>query len=166
MATNSKYSIVIENNTQSKESPVAKSESSTAPQYSKGQLRTQSALKAMVAIDKYVAPFVEQAISYEVGTIELRTGAAELQQRIEFGLSVAKSAVGFVSSIAIGAATGNLPGAIIAGVMSIGTTAMNYANNARRIRVQSSLESITQRGYASRAGGYAPTSIQSRSKTQ
>lgn len=166
MSTNT-YRIVLENSTQSKNSPVANLSSSLSePKYTTGQLRTQTALKAIVAYDKYVAPFVEQAIQYQVSTIELRTGARELQQRVEFGLSITKSAVGIVSSVATGYAMGNLPGAVIAGIISIGTTAMNYANRERTIRTQGSLESITQQGYALRAGGYAPTSIQSRSRTQ
>lgn len=166
MATNNSYRIIIQNGTQSKRSPVAKSESSAESQYSKGQLRAQTALKAMVAFDKYVGPFVEQAISYSVGTIELRTGAQELQQRVEFGLNIAKQAGGILTSALAGYAMGNLPGALIGAIISVGTTALNYANRERTIKVQGSLESITQRGLTARSGGYAPTSIQSRSRTQ
>lgn len=166
MESNGPWVIRIENKAQSRRSPIANDTQGSDSKYTSGQLRAQGALKALVAIDKFAAPFVEQAIQYQVGTINLRTGAAELQQRVEFGLSLAKSAAGIGTGLLAGYAVGNVPGAIIGTLISGVTTVMNYANRAKTIRTEADLESITLRGLNNRAGGYPPTSIGSRSATQ
>ena len=166
MNSNSTIIIRIENGAKTKKSPIANSSDKSEHKYTTGQLRAQSASKALVAYDKFVAPFIETAIHQQVSTIELRTGASELQQRIEFGLGVAKQAGGLVTSVLAGFAVGNLPGAIIGGLISGITTVINYANKVRTLRLEENLESITLRGLNTRAGGYSPTSIGSRDRAQ
>lgn len=164
------YTVVLRNETQSKESPIAKSDSPGRTQsvqsYSSGQMRAQTALKALVAYDKFVAPFVEQAIQQQVSTIELRTGSKELQQRVEFGLGIAKQAGGIATSFLTGYAIGNLPGAIVGTLISGLTTALNYANKAQTLKLEQNLENVTLRGLNVRAGGYAPSYAGSRGRTQ
>ena len=168
MAQQSEFVIWIKNGTQGRASPVAGGIGSddNKPKYTNGQLRAQGALKAMVAYDKFAAPFVESAINYRVSSISLRTGSSELQERVEFGMSAAKSAIGLVSSVVSGYAVGNLPGAIIGGLISVGTTAMNYAQKVKTIRLQGLLENASLRGINARSGGYAPTSAGSRGAKQ
>jgi len=166
MAKQSPYIIILKNETGATDSPVAGNSGNSESKYTVGQKRAQSVVKALVAYDKYAAPFIESAIRYQVSTIELRTGATELQQRTEFVLGVAKQAGNLATSILTGYAIGNLPGAIIGGLISVGTTAINYANRQRTIQTQASLEGITLRGMNVRAGGYAPSYGASRSGTQ
>ena len=162
---NSTYVIRIENGTSGGgDSPIAGNTSSSSSSssggnkktYTQGQKNAQTALKALVAYDKFVKPFVDQAIQHQVSTIELRTGSAELQQKVEFGLGIAQSVGGILQGALAGYAVGNLPGALIGTLVSVGTTVMNYANQADKIRMQQSLENITLRGMNVRAGGYAP----------
>lgn len=160
------YVIILKNEARTQKSPVANSSEKSEQKYTSGQLKAQGAIKALVAYDKYAAPFVEGIVQHGVGTIELRTGAAELQQKIEFGLNMAKTAGGLVTSALTGYAIGNLPGALIGVLISGVTTAINYANRRDTIRLEQNLENITLRGMNVRAGGYMPISIASRSRTQ
>jgi hypothetical protein len=162
----SPYVIIIKNQARTQKSPVANSSEKSEPKYTEGQLKAQGLIKALVAYDKYAAPFVENIVQRNVGTIELRTGAEELQQKVEFGLSIAKTAGGIITSALTGYAIGNLPGALIGTLISGVTTVMNYANRANTLRLEQNLEDIALRGMNVRAGGYMPTSIGSRSRTQ
>lgn len=158
MANSNTHQIIIKNETKSGgNSPLAGSSDKSESKYTAGQTGAQNVIKAVVAYDKFVAPFVEQAIQTKVNTIELRTGSAELQQRVQFGLSVAKSTGGILSSLLTGYAIGKLPGAVIGATIGIATTVMNYSNKAKVIGYQKNLESITLRGMNVRAGGYAPS---------
>ena len=51
----------------------------------------------------------EQLITAEIGRVELRTGAAEYQQRIQTVYSIGSSIANSVVSIGVGVKTGNLP---------------------------------------------------------
>lgn len=163
---NSTYTIKITNNTKAvKNGPVANSTSESAQNPETGQTNAHDALTAIVAIDKFAMPFVEQSINYQVSTISLRTGASELQQRVQFGLNVAKQAIGIGATLITGFATGN-PLLIVGGLISATTTAINYANQAQTIKTESDLENITRRGLNVRAGGYAPAYGASRTASQ
>lgn len=56
-----------------------------------------------------VKGLAEQLITAEIGRVELRTGAAEYQQRIQTVYSVGSSVLNSAVAIGVGAATGNLP---------------------------------------------------------
>ena len=70
MNNDSMYVIVLKNEAREKKQPVA-----NTPQYSSGQMGAQVAVKALVAYNKFGAPFVDQIVQRNVGTIALRTGA-------------------------------------------------------------------------------------------
>ena len=170
MATH-EYVIKIQNETSGKKSPIAGSNNSGSSKSEKaqatvGQERAQSALKAIVAYNKFIAPFVDSAVERELGTIELRTGASELQQRVNFGRSIAKQVGGLATSVIAGYAVGNLPGAIIGGLISVATTAMNYSNRQNVLNLNRNLEDITISGRNIRAGGSISTFKSSRETVQ
>lgn len=161
MNNDSMYVIVLKNEAREKKQPVA-----NTPQYSSGQMGAQVAVKALVAYNKFGAPFVDQIVQRNVGTIALRTGASELQERTEFALGIAKSTGGLLTSILTGYAIGNAPGAIVGALVSLGTTAFGYINKIQALQHEQNLENISLRGLNERAGEYPPTSIGSRSRTQ
>lgn len=166
MANNNVYVIRIENGAVEAVSPLAYDTRKSEPKKTVGQQRADKIVKALVAYDKYAAPFVESVVQHQVGTINLRTGAEELQQRVEFGLGIAKQVGGLATSVLTGYAIGNLPGAIIGGLISGITTVINYANKADTLRMEQNLESISLRGMNVRAGGYAPSYGASRTARQ
>ena len=170
MAGKSTYTIILKNGTGGGNSPLAGSggagTSSGNQQVSAGRQRAQDAVKVIVAYDKFVEPFVNQIVSHQVGTIQLRTGAAELQQRVEFGMNVAKSAAGLGASILTGYAVGNVPGAIIGGLISVGTQLLGLSNRSKEIQMNKDLEDISIMGMDIRAGGNVASFSQSRGTRQ
>lgn len=69
---------------------------------------------AAVAIYKTAKGFAQQLITHQVSTIELRTGASEYQQKMQFMYNIGNSALGILESIALGAAVGGgAPGALV-----------------------------------------------------
>lgn len=163
---NSNFVIRIENATKQTNSPIAnRAANNDDADPASGKKDANGVLKAIVAVDKYAEPFINAAIQQHVSTIELRTGASEHQQRVEQTLNLAKQAVGIGTTLVTGFATMN-PLLIVGGIVSAATTAINYANKAKKIQMQQSLESISLRGMNVRAGGYAPSYSASRTGRQ
>lgn len=162
MANNS-YVIILKNETSNSESsPIASpsgggsdspKSGTNAPQTTKGNAMATNIVKGLVAYNTYVKPFVSQVIGHQINTVALRTGADEVQQRLQFAYEIGSAALGIGASILTGAAIGNVPGAIIGAVVGVTSTIMNYANKAQTIQLQSNLENITIRGLNIRAGG-------------
>ena len=94
--------------------------------------RIVSGTTAMAIADKLV--------SYEISTVSLRTGAREYEQKLQFGYSTFKQTI---APLAIGAATGGLPGAIIGGLFGLSMQAISWSQNAQTIRYNQSLENIS-----------------------
>ena len=123
-------------------------------------------VKGLVAYGNYIKPFAKQIIQHEVDIVELRTGSEKLQQRVSFGYQMATSALGIVENIAIGAAIGNLPGAIIGAVMGLTTWGIGIANRQDTINLQRINEDASLRLMDVRAGGTLSTYSQSRGGRQ
>lgn len=113
-----------------------------------------------------VKPFVKQILQHQVNTVELRTGAAELQEKISFAYQIGGQAISIIESVAIGAMIGNLPGALLGAGLSIGGTMLGYAQAADTIRLQGQLESIGNSMLNVRAGGQVQTYGGSRERRQ
>ena len=122
--------------------------------------------KGIVTFNSYVMPFVDQLVTQRISTISLRTGAEELQEKTSFVYSAIKTGVGLIESVLIGGLVGNLPGAIIGGLMSISTTAISYANKAQTLNLQRRVESMSLRNMEIRAGGSLATFSGSRGRSQ
>lgn len=161
------YTITLKNESSGESSgtPVAgQTQQAKAP--ANGNAAAKGVVKGLVAYNTYVKPFVSQIVSQQINTISLRTGASEQQQRIQFAYEVAQQAAGIGASILTGFAIGNVPGAIAGAVVGVASTALNYANKAQTIQLESDLENISIRGLTVRSGGYAPSYSGSRSGTQ
>lgn len=103
------YEVIIRAEDIKKKSAVAGTEEKTEKTY--GEKSAASLEKGVKGLVSYasVKSTAEQLITAEIGRVELRTGAAEYQQRIQTVYSVGSSVVNSAGAIGIGAATGNLP---------------------------------------------------------
>ena len=137
----SKYEIIIKDETTSrKKSPIADNNDNSDNTVDNAAKEQLSARREMVgayfAVKRVVSPFISQAINYGISTIAIRTGANEQQQRIQFTSDMAQKALGFVESIAIGAAVGGVAGAIGGALMSVATTVSSVALNQSKINLK------------------------------
>ena len=99
---------------------------------------------AAVAIYKTAKGFAQQLITHQVSTIELRTGASEYQQKMQFMYNIGNSALGILESIALGAAVGGgAPGALVGALVGIAGQAISYAQAQNVIDLNRTLESMT-----------------------
>ena len=150
------YEFILKNETadsESEPSAVAGSEAGKEPKKEKKQLsNAQIGIgKGLVAYNM-AKPWINQVVSHNISLVELRTGSREAQQRRQFHYEIASKVMGFGESVLAGFAIGNVPGAIIAGLTSLGHTAITYAQREETINVQRNVEAQTiQRNYI-RAG--------------
>lgn len=115
---------------------------------------TKSADSAKAAAQRIVsvgtaASIADNLISYEINSVSLRTGATEYEQKLQFGYSTLKSTV---LPLAIGAATGGLPGAAIGLVFGIAMQGIQWAQNSQTISYNKQLENISITMASVRAG--------------
>lgn len=102
-----------------------------------------------------IKQIAESAISYELSTVNLRTGAAEYSQKLQFAYNEGSQALSAVGSIAMGAAVGGFVGAAVAAVgvgISYVMKFIGWAQNAARLETEQNLESISI-GFASTRAG-------------
>lgn len=151
------YEIVIRNETEgSDRSPISGSNASKKDTTSSGggiAPWRKNIAKGIAVTNTYIKPFADQLITQKVSTVELRTGAQELEDKLSFGYQMGQKAFGFVESVAVGALVGNLPGAILGGIMSLATMAVDYSNKQQKIDLQRSVENIGLQYMNIRAGG-------------
>ena len=132
------YEFIIKNesNGQKKlKSPTANSSSESAKE-------KQTTLISGVAAYAYAKKITTQVISYRVNTVELRTGQAELQEKISFKYDIAQRTFGFIESIAIGGGLAGIPGAVIGGMAALTTWAINVAQKQSTINLNRDIENI------------------------
>lgn len=98
--------------------------------------------KKVVAVTGLAAT-ADKLISYNISTVNLRTGASEYEQRLSTVYSGIKQ-VGMAGlAIATGVATGNLPLALL-GLAVAGTQQLiNISQKAQTIRTEQSIENIS-----------------------
>lgn len=131
------YEIIIKNKSSGgARSSVAGSTSSSAKDKQQDTI-------AGVAVYGYAKKLATQVVSHRVNTVELRTGQAELQQKISFKYDVAKQAFGFFESIAIGGGLAGISGAVIGGVLSLGSMLVNLANRQDTININRDIENVS-----------------------
>ena len=150
------YEFILKNETTDAENEntgVAGSESGKEPKKEKKQLsQGQIAVgKGLVAYN-LAKPWINQVVSHEISLVELRTGSREAQQKTQFAYDVASKVGGLFTSVLSGYAVGNVPGAIVAGLVNIGHTVVSYAQKEETINLQRSLESRTLQMNYVRAG--------------
>lgn len=175
-----KYEIILRNETNSgQKSPIAGN--GTTPSETNNNsggnnsisTTRRGAASALVAVNTYIKPFVDQMATQYVSTVALKTGAQEQEERMSYTMNVAQKVYSFGSSLATGALMGSaggpigaIAGAIIGGVMSLATMAVDYSNKQEKLDLQHSVESIGLRYLNNRAGGSVASFSGSRLKNQ
>lgn len=163
------YEIVLKNQTrQSKKSPIS-GDTKEVKVGNKSQIGSETGRSS--ALEKVISygvakSFAQQILQHRVNTVELRTGSAELQQKISFAYQIGNQALSIIESVAVGAMVGNLPGAIMGAVAGVTHTLIGYAQNAQRIRWQGELENISNTLINVRAGGQIQSYGESRTSRQ
>lgn len=163
------YEIVIRNQRVGgrKKSPIS-GEGGTAKTPGKKQEETPGASNGVSGLVSYgmAKSFAKQILQFRVDTVELRTGSAELQQKISFAYQIGNQALSIVESLAVGAMVGGLPGAVVGAMAGVTHTLIGYAQNAQRIRWQGELENISNTLMNVRAGGQIQSYGESRERRQ
>ena len=135
------YSIIIKNGTGGGSSapadPASPKQKSAKEEGSKAKKIISAG--AMYGIAKQTAARV---ISHQINTVALRTGKNELQERLQFQYNVASQAFSVAQNVAIGYMTGNIPGAVVAAAVSIGSIAIDHAIKSNELRMSRQLEDI------------------------
>ena len=102
-----------------------------------------------------IKQIAESYITYNLSTVNLRTGASEYSQKLQFAYNEGSQALSAVGSVAMGAAVGGVVGAAVAAVgvgISYLMKFIGYAQNAARLETEQNLESISI-GFASTRAG-------------
>ncbi len=161
------YEIVIRNETDTaKNSPIAGTATESKENDENTSASVPSGIKGILAAKNVVAPFVDQVVSHEISTVDLRTGASEQQERLSFAYSVGKQVGSAALKIATGAVIGGLPGAIVGLAVSVAHTAVSHGQKAADIQMQHDLEGTGMRFLNARAGGSVASFSGSRSRRQ
>lgn len=114
--------------------------------------------KGFVAFKKIVAPFVKNAMQYQISTVSLRTGNHELQSRLQASYNIGNQVASFAESTIIGGlVSGNPIGAVMGAVMSVLNTTISLAQKLEVFNIQRSMENTSIALMNIRAGGNVAT---------
>lgn len=100
-------------------------------------------LKQGIAAYHYAKKAINTVASYQVSTIQLRTGNAKAQQKAEFAYQIVQDAANVLESTIVGAVTGGLPGALVGTAVGAAAKVVDYGLNQKRLNLSQSVESIT-----------------------
>lgn len=147
------YEIIIKNETaQAAESPIANDQNENTSDKDKEEGKKAKKVITGAMVYRTGKALVRSQIGHEIGTIELRTGQSELQQRYQFANRIAESVFDVGESIAIGAIVGGVPGAIIGATVGIGMKMLDLSHKMDVYNLNRTLESETIRRNYVRAG--------------
>lgn len=154
MAANNQYELRIKiedatgGNSQIAGSGGAAASTSDVP---KAEKSISASLGTFVATQA-IKPFIQQTKNFLVNNVELRTGSAELQQRVDFDFQLLGDATTIISSTAAGAALGGPIGAGVGALVGIAQVAMGYFFNQQQINLQAQIEDRQINYLTNRAG--------------
>lgn len=122
-----------------------------------GAITVKDAVRAAKTVVAYtgIKQIANSVISYEVSTVNLRTGAAEYQQKVQFAYNEGAQALSSVGSILMGGVMGGPVGAGIAAAgvgLSYLMKFIGWGQNAQRLETEQNLESISLNFASIRAG--------------
>jgi hypothetical protein len=155
-------------NSQYEENPVAGAEgkSQTGEGDTSNGVSPQNSFKRSiqkyVAVKHFVAPYVSQFAQYQIGTVSLRTGSSDRQQRLQATYNLVSQGAGLVESVALGAMMGGGVGAIIGGLVKLSHIGISMAQQSAMYDMKKNLEDTTLSLMNFRAGGAVSSSSQSR----
>ena len=103
------------------------------------------------AATNFALKYADLAITTHINRVELRTGNALLQEKMNYNYNIAKNVALSGAAIAYGAFSGN-PLAVIGGVMSIANIGIQQAIAQENINISRAVESIGLEQARIRAG--------------
>lgn len=110
-------------------SPVSGSKKTDEEKYrEKWNNSLEKGLKGLVSYSA-VSSTADNLITYEINQVELRTGAREMEQRMQTVYNFGKKALNTTVALGIGLATGNFPLVAIGAVTSVFNSAISIAQN-------------------------------------
>ncbi len=133
-------------------SPVAGSKKTDEEKYrEKWNNSLEKGLKGLVSYSA-VSSTADNLITYEINQVELRTGAREMEQRMQTVYNFGKKALNTTVALGIGLATGNFPLVAIGAVTSVFNSAISIAQKQRTIDTQQTVENVSINMQNERAG--------------
>lgn len=134
-------------------SPVAGSKKTDEEKYQeKWNNSLEKGLKGLVSYSA-ISSTADNLITYEINQVELRTGAREMEQRMQTVYNFGKKALNTTVALGIGLATGNFPLVAIGAVTSVFNSAISIAQKQRTIDTQQTVENVSINMQNERAGG-------------
>lgn len=122
-----------------------------------GVLTAKQAVGAAKKVMAYtgIKQIADSYISYGISTVNLRTGAAEFQQKLQFAYSEGSQLASSVGAIVMGGIMGGPPGVAVAAA-GVGLTYLmkfiGWSQNANRLETQQNLEDVSIGMASIRAG--------------
>lgn len=133
-------------------SPVSGSKKTDEEKYrEKWNNSLEKGLKGLVSYTA-VSSTADNLITYEINQVELRTGAREMEQRMQTVYNFGKKALNTTVALGIGLATGNFPLVAIGAVTSVFNSAISIAQKQRTIDTQQTVENVSINMQNERAG--------------
>lgn len=133
-------------------SPVSGSKKTDEEKYQeKWNNSLEKGLKGLVSYSA-VSSTADNLITYEINQVELRTGAREMEQRMQTVYNFGKKALNTTVALGIGLATGNFPLVAIGVVTSVFNSAISIAQKQRTIDTQQTVENVSINMQNERAG--------------
>lgn len=133
---------------------MAEQEGSTIGGLDSNNTSEAGALKAAQNLVSFatVASTADKLISNSINQVNMRTGAAEYEQRLDAAYSAGKQIIGAGAALAIGATTGTLPIVALGMVASTISKAISISQKATILNLGQSLEDISIEMQNVRAG--------------
>ncbi len=126
---------------------------------SSGMTGVGSALKRLIAPAALVH-YANKFAQNEISTVEMRTGAREYEQKLQFGMQAANAFVGLGMSAMTGAAVGGPVGAAVSAGLYAVVFAVNktidYTQSVRELNIKEKREDISTGLARLRAGAISP----------
>lgn len=133
-------------------SPVSGSKKTDEEKYQeKWNNSLEKGLKGLVSYSA-ISSTADNLITYEINQVELRTGAREMEQRMQTVYNFGKKALNTTVALGIGLATGNFPLVAIGAVTSVFNSAISIAQKQRSIDTQQTVENVSINMQNERAG--------------
>ncbi len=133
-------------------SPVSGSKKTDEEKYrEKWNNSLEKGLKGLVSYSA-ISSTADNLITYEINQVELRTGAREMEQRMQTVYNFGKKALNTTVALGIGLATGNFPLVAIGAVTSVFNSAISIAQKQRTIDTQQTVENVSINMQNERAG--------------
>ena len=157
------YKIIISDETSANsKNPVAGSESKGSVENAGvGTTSVNNAIKGAatyVAVKRTVVSAIKSSINFGIGTVSLRTGENERQQKLQFAYDTVTEVVGAGMTIAAGAMAGGAVGAALAVVGVAVAKGIEMYQSYKQLEYQNNLESISLSMMNKRAGRYVSVS--------